>query len=53
MRLFDDWDRDAIELTPLGVVGAPDVTHFRYRVEGPAVLARDCRVRDLQTIIEE
>jgi dihydrofolate reductase len=43
MRLFGPLDHDAVELTPTRVIDAPDVTHVRYRVEGPATLALDDR----------
>jgi len=45
MRLFENADGDALELTPTRIVAAPDVTHIRYRVEGPAALALDDRGR--------
>lgn len=43
MRLFGPLDRDALELTPVRVVDAPDATHVRYQVNGPATLVRDDR----------
>jgi dihydrofolate reductase len=43
MRLFGPFDHDAVELTPTRVVAAPDVTHVRYRVDGPAALTLDDR----------
>ncbi|MFF5173531.1 dihydrofolate reductase family protein [Micromonospora sp. NPDC000089] len=47
MRLLDGdlglGGRTGIELTPIRVVPTPDVTHIRYRVEGPAPLRLDDR----------
>jgi len=45
MRLFENADGDALELTPTRIVAAPDVTHIRYGVKGPAALALDDRGR--------
>jgi dihydrofolate reductase len=46
MRLFDGLDvgpGNGLELTPIRVVETPDVTHIRYRVDGPAELVLDDR----------
>jgi dihydrofolate reductase len=47
MRLLDaDLDlgsKQGIELTPVRVIAAPDVTHIRYRVNGRAALVPDDR----------
>ena len=47
MRLLDDRlqlaDKEAIELMPIRVVHAPDVTHIRYTVTGRAALVLDDR----------
>jgi dihydrofolate reductase len=45
LRLFDAADHGAIELTPTRVIDTPDVTHIRYRVDGPAPLLTDDRGR--------
>jgi dihydrofolate reductase len=45
MSLFDGAESDAVELTPTRVIDTPDVTHIRYRVDGPTVLTRDGRGR--------
>lgn len=50
MRLFDPADHDpdgpgAVELIPTRVVDTPDVTHIRYKVEGPSKLTLDDRGR--------
>ena len=48
-RLFDASlnlaDDEGIELTPLRVVGSPEVTHVRYAVAGPRPLVLDDRGR--------
>jgi dihydrofolate reductase len=36
-------DHDAIELAPTRVIDTPEVTHVRYRVDGPAALTADDR----------
>jgi dihydrofolate reductase len=43
MRLFGPLDQDALELTPIRVVHAPEVTHVRYRIDGPSELVLDDR----------
>ena len=47
MRLLDrDLDLDShegIELTPVRVIGSPDMTHIRYRINGRAALVPDYR----------
>lgn len=49
MRLLDPdlgvGDKEGIELTPLRVIDTPDVTHIRYRVDGPKRLVLDDRGR--------
>jgi dihydrofolate reductase len=45
MRLFDCADHDAVELSPTRVVDTPEVTHIRYRVDGPSALVIDDRGR--------
>ncbi len=48
-RLFDASlnvaDDEGIELTPLRVVGSPEITHLRYAVTGPRTLVLDDRGR--------
>lgn len=46
MRLFEAGDQEAIELTPTRAVDTPEVTHLRYRVEGPRPLTKDSTGRD-------
>jgi dihydrofolate reductase len=43
MRLFGPLDHDAVALTPVRVVDAPDATHVRYTVDGAATLTLDDR----------
>jgi dihydrofolate reductase len=43
MRLFGPLGHEALELTPVHVINAPDVTHVRYTVDGPAELTLDDR----------
>jgi dihydrofolate reductase len=45
MRLFDAVEPDALELTPTRVIDTPEVTHIRYKVQGPSTLAIDDRGR--------
>jgi dihydrofolate reductase len=45
MRLFDAVEPDALELTPTRVIDTPEVTHIRYKVQGPSKLAIDDRGR--------
>jgi dihydrofolate reductase len=45
MRLFDTAHHDAVELTPTRVVDTPDVSHIRYKVNGPSTLVIDDRGR--------
>jgi hypothetical protein len=37
--------REGIELTPDRVVAAPDVTHLRYKLNGPRPLVREATCR--------
>lgn len=43
MRLFGPLDHDAVELAPARVVATPDVTHVRYKINGPSMLVLDDR----------
>lgn len=45
MRLLDGAVTEPYELAPTRVVDTPNVTHLRYRVEGPTVLTLDDRGR--------
>ncbi|MDQ6796346.1 MAG: dihydrofolate reductase family protein, partial [Chloroflexota bacterium] len=45
MRLFEAADHGAVELTPTRIVDTPEVTHIRYKVNGPTTLAIDDRGR--------
>lgn len=45
MRLFDAEGQEPYELVPTRVVDTPEVTHIRYRVDGPTVLTLDDRGR--------
>lgn len=49
-RLFDPslglGASDGIELTPIRVIDTPEVTHVRYRIDGPARLELDSRGSD-------
>lgn len=45
MRLFDTADQDAVELAATRIIDTPDVTHIRYKVNGPSVLVIDERGR--------
>jgi dihydrofolate reductase len=46
MRVFEAGEGEAIELTPTRVVDTPEVTHLRYRVDGPRPLTKDSRGRE-------